>query len=258
MKRPLEAQNPDRPSPEGREPMANVAEIGEHIACGVCAMKSLCHGRGAVAVALSPVECRRALAAGETLYDARSPQANVYALRAGFVKLAVLDATGGNHIVRFLLPGDVAGLDAFAGDAHSSAAIVLEDCEVCQIPVYRLELLAEYQGRIRAHLHELLARELADAQGHAAALAGLTAAQRVAGFLIEFSRRWTVRGFSGTEFRLPMGRRELGEHLGLTMESVSRILSDFRALGCIALPRGGMKILSPAMLKRILAPVPPH
>lgn len=239
MKRPLD------PTP---------VEIGAQVACGVCAMKALCHSRGAVAGALSPVECRRGLAAGETLYDAGTPQANVYALRAGFLKLAAPDAAGGRHIVRFLLPGDVAGLDAFAGEAHSSAAIVLEDCEVCQIPVYRLELLAEYQGRLRSHLHGLLARELAEMQAHAAALAGLTATQRVAAFLLDLAARWGARGFSATEFRLPMGRRDLGEHLGLTMETVSRVLSDFRAQGMIALPRGGMKILSPAMLARTLGP----
>jgi CRP/FNR family transcriptional regulator len=191
------------------------------------------------------------LAPGEQLYAAGAPAGGVYGVRAGFIKLSAPDGVGGRHIVRFLIPGDIAGLDAFAG-SHSTEAVALADCEVCRIPAWRLEMLADYDGRSRMHLRQLLARELAESHEHAASVARLTAAQRVAQFLLSLSRRWSERGFSATAYRLPMQRREIGEHLGLTMETVSRILSDFKAKGYVNLPPHAIEIVAPESLRALL------
>ena len=225
----------------GPVPMANT-QFGGQVACGSCAVSALCHSRAVAGGAPSPVECRRRLERGEQLYGVGSPRNSLYALRAGFLKVVVPDAAG-HHIVRFLLPGDVAGLDAFAGGPHVTAAVALEECEVCVIPASRLDLLAECNPAVGKVELALLAAELAEADCHGAAMARLTAAERVARFILDLSRRWSERGFSASRFRLPMGRREIGEHLGLTMETVSRVLSDFRERGLIRLPRNEMEIV---------------
>jgi CRP/FNR family transcriptional regulator len=222
--------------------MANPADFAPQVACAVCAMGPLCHARDNHRDAQSPVEGRMRVAPGETLYRDGAPRDAIFAIRAGCMKLAVSDTGGGRHIVRFLLPGDVVGLDALAGGDRRSEAVALEHCEVCRIPCCRVEIRAENDSRTR--LRELLAAALADGHAHAAALAGLTAAQRVASFLLDMSRRWAQRGFSGTAFRLPMQRRELGEHLGMTMETVSRVLSDFQAHGWLRLTPRAVEILA--------------
>lgn len=227
-------------------------DFGPQVACAVCAMNPLCHGAGAGPGGPPPVERRRRVEAGDRLFGIGAPRSSIYALRAGFLKIVADDAGSGQHIVRFLLPGDVAGLDAFAEGIHENEAIALQDCQVCEIPAYRVEMLSQYNGRLAAHLRKLLARELADAQAQAVALSRYTAAQRVARFLLELSRRWAERGFSGVAFSLPMGRREIGDHLGLTMETVSRILSDFQARGWVALPRRGIEIRTPEKLQEML------
>jgi CRP/FNR family transcriptional regulator len=61
-----------------------------------------------------------------------------------------------------------------------------------------------------------------------------------------------VRGFSATHFRLPMGRRAIGQHLALTTETVSRVLSDFQARGLLDLPWREVRILEPAKLRELL------
>ena len=228
------------------------ARPSSQVACGACGMNPLCHPSPPTPGSPAAVECRRRLAAGEVLFAAGAPRRAVYALRAGFLKATAPDGAGGEHIVRFLLPGDVVGLDGFATGTHQSSAVALGDCEVCEIPAYRAEILSDFSSRIGAHLRALVARDLARTQEHAAALARLTAIQRVAMLLREFSRRWSERGYSGSAFRLPMGRREIGEHLGLTMETVSRILSAMRARGWIRLSRGGVEILRPAELAATL------
>jgi CRP/FNR family transcriptional regulator len=191
------------------------------------------------------------LAPGEQLYAAGAPAGGVYGVRAGFIKLSAPDGVGGRHNERFLNTGHDAGMDANAG-SHSTEAVALADCEVCRIPAWRLEMLADYDGRSRMHLRQLLARELAESHEHAASVARLTATQRVAQFLLALSRRWSERGFSATAYRLPMQRREIGEHLGLTMETVSRILSDFKAKGFVNLPPHAIEIVAPESLRALL------
>jgi len=214
-------------------------------------MSPLCNSHAVAQGACPPVECRRRFAAGERFYAAGSPRDTVYALRAGFAQVS-LDDGHGSHVVRFLLPGDAAGLDAFAGGVHRNEAVAVEDCEACVIPVSRAEALGNHGEETCSRLRAMLSAQLADADAHAAILARLTAPQRVAGFLLDLSQRWAVRGFSATHFRLPMGRRAIGQHLELTTETVSRVLSDFQARGLLDLPWREVRILEPAKLRELL------
>jgi CRP/FNR family transcriptional regulator len=231
--------------------MDNLAELRNQVACATCVMNPLCNSRAVASGAPSPVECRKRVPAGEPIYAVGASRNTFYALRAGTAQIAIDDGHG-PHVVRFLLPGDAAGLDAFAGGKHRNEARALEDCEVCVIPAYRAEVLGRYSEATCAHLRSLLSEQLADAEGHATTLARLTAPQRVAGFLLDLSRRWAERGFSATHFRLPMGRKAIGQHLALTTETVSRMLSDFHERGWIELPWREVKIMAPEKLRALL------
>jgi CRP/FNR family transcriptional regulator len=233
--------------------MANLAELGPQVACSVCALGPLCKARSDSPAERSMVECRIRLTPGERLFRMGASGDALYAVRAGFIKLEAPDGGGGQHLARFLLPGDVAGLDALANGTYATEAVSLEDTEVCRIPAWRVELLAEYHGGTRAHVRGLLARELIGARNHAVAIAHLSAARRVAGFLLDLSRRWSERGYSPAEFRLPMHRREIGDYLGLTTETVSRTLSDFRTRGWVTLPPHGVVLLAPLELAKVLS-----
>jgi CRP/FNR family transcriptional regulator len=222
---------------------------GRQVACTACAMHPLCHPLSAAEGWLAAVQTRRRLARGEKLFRAGAAQSALYAVRAGFLKACAPSGDGGRFIVRFLLPGDAAGLDAFANGVHPTEAVALEDCQVCEIPRYRAEILAEGIPSLGAQLRKLIGGELARSQDHAALLTRHAASERVERFLLDLSRRWGERGYSRTAFRLPMRRQEIGEHLGLTMETVSRILSDFQAKGWIRLSRGGVEILGGNMLR---------
>lgn len=225
------------------------AARGRQVACTACAMHPLCYPLSAAEGWLNAVQSRRRLARGERLYRAGSPQSSLYAVRAGFLKACAPGPDGGRFVVRFLLPGDAAGLDAFGSGVHPTEAVALEDCQVCEIPRQRAEILAEGIPAIGAQLRKLIGGELARSQEHASLLTRHAASDRVARFLLDLSRRWDERGYSPSAFRLPMRRQEIGEHLGLTMETVSRILSDFQARGWIRLARGGVEIVDGAGLR---------
>jgi CRP/FNR family transcriptional regulator len=233
--------------------MAKVAERGNQVACAACAMEPLCNSRAVANGAASPVECRKRYQAGDRIYAAGSPRNSIYALRAGLAQVSTAEEQG-SHVVRFLLPGDAAGLDAFAGGAHTNEAVALEDSEVCVIPAYRIEMLGRHNEATCSRLRALLSRELAESETHSGMLARLTAPQRVARFLLELSRRWADRGYSNSHFRLPMGRRAIGLHLALTTETVSRVLSDFQAKGLVELPWREVRLLDPERLRELLAP----
>lgn len=235
--------------------MANLADHGTQVACAACVMSPLCNSRAVANGAPAPVECRRRIAAGQHIYRTGGTRENVYALRAGFAEVSVDDGHG-KHVVRFLLPGDAAGLDAFADGPHASEATAVEDCEVCVIPAYRAEVLGRYSEATCARLRALLSVQLADSEAHALMLAKLTAPQRVARFLLELSRRWAARGYSDSRFRLPMGRRAIGQHLALTTETVSRVFSDFQAKGWVELPWREVRILDFEKLRDVLARAP--
>lgn len=238
----------------GNGPVAigGAVERGRQVACAVCVMQPLCDSRAVANGAPSTVEGHRRIAAGEAIYQAGAPRTSIYALRAGMAQVSVDDGRHGSHIVRFLLPGDAAGLDAFAGGVHGNSATSVEDCDVCVLPACRAGPLGKYDEATCEQLRSLLANELAEGEAHAGMLARLNARQRVARFLLELSRRWSARGFSGSHFRLPMGRRSIGAHLALTTETVSRILSDFQGQGWVELPWREVRILEPAKLQELL------
>ena len=213
------------------------------VACGSCAMHRLCHPLTGAEGWLDAVQARRRLERGQKLFRAGAPQAAIFAVRAGTLKVSAPDGAGGHFIVRFLLPGDAAGLDGLAGGVHPTEAVALEDCQVCEIPRVRAEILAEGIPTVGVVLRSLIAAQLAGSQVHSALLARHAAGERVARFLLDLSRRWDERGYSAASFRLPMLRSEIGEHLGLTMESVSRVLSDFQSRGWIRLTRGAVALL---------------
>ncbi|HUL55527.1 MAG TPA: helix-turn-helix domain-containing protein [Usitatibacter sp.] len=218
------------------------------VACAACAFAPLCRPRGRGADDPSPVEARRRVSRGQTLFAAGAPQSSIYAVRAGFLK-SVVSCDDEDHIADFLLPGDVAGLDRSASGLHASTAVALSDCELCEISTYRAEMLCDFSPRVGTHIRRLTAEQLAIAQQHALWLSCLPVRERLARFLLDLGRRWQERGYSAHAYALPMTRRDIAEHLGLTPETVSRLLSQFHERGWIRQTLRSIEILDEAALR---------
>ncbi len=201
-------------------------------ACAQCALGKLCfpHALPAAFRTLFPLvrEKRIQLARGEFLFRARDPQAGVYSVKAGFLKTCMPLPDGQSKIVGFHAMGDVMGLDGLGKGAHTTDAIALNGCEVCVIPLDKFEKLLEHPTE-STHVRQLLSREMSRVETHAAAVGTLSAKQLVAIFLLDISGRWEERGYSKNEFVLFMSRKEIGNFLGLTFETVSRTLSYFQS-----------------------------
>ncbi len=141
----------------------------------------------------------------EEIYGEDEPAEYVYQVISGAVRSYKLLSDGRRQIGAFHLPGDVFGLES--GTVHRLAAEAIIDTTVWT----------------------MTAGDLRHAEDHMLLLGRKTAMERVATFLLEMDRRLAVAGMMA----LPMCRRDIGDYLGLTLETVSRALSQLHAQGVL-------------------------
>jgi CRP/FNR family transcriptional regulator len=185
---------------------------------------------------------KRKIARGGSLYQIGDGFESLYAVRSGAFKTVSVSRQGDEKITGFHMPGELLGLDAINKGRHSYRAEALEDSEVCVIPFQRLEHLAMSIPALQHQLLRLLSSDISRDHGLMLLLGSMTAEQRVAAFLMSLSRRHERLGFSGAHFVLRMTREEIGNYLGLTLETVSRLLSRFQRDGLIAIHQRDVEV----------------
>jgi CRP/FNR family transcriptional regulator, anaerobic regulatory protein len=208
-----------------------------HVSCHDCSLARLC-----LPVSLSETEIgrlediikrNRPLHKHEYLIRAGDPVQHVYALRSGALKTYLLNPDGADQIIGFHLPSELIGLDALGVERYSSYSVALETSMICAIPVQQLEELAGHIPGLRSQLLHTLSREIHERHEYHSHTRE-SAEQRLAAFLLNLSARYSKRGLSASNFVLPMSRSDIGNYLGMTTETVSRLFSRFRDLGLIA------------------------
>jgi CRP-like cAMP-binding protein len=154
---------------------------------------------------------------------------------------------GRRQIGAFYLPGDVFGLEV--GDEHTFSAEAIVNSKVLVIKRSALVNLAARDNETARKLWTMTAGELQRVQAHILLLIK-TAQERVAGFLLEMSERVPM----GNEIDLPMSRQDIADYLGLTIETVSRTLTQLENTAAIAVPSSRRIVLrNRAALNRLNA-----
>jgi CRP/FNR family transcriptional regulator len=147
--------------------------------------------------------------------------------------------------------GDIIGLDGIGAERHVGDAVALEDTEVCVLPFHRLEDLARQVLPLQHNLYRLLSRQIGRDEHVMLLLGSMRAEERLAVFLLSLSQRYHERGYSETEFVLRLTREDIGSYLGLTLETISRLLSRFQASGLLQVQGRVLKLLDLPGLKRL-------
>ena len=186
---------------------------------------------------------RRHLTRGEALYHAAEPVRALYVVTTGSFKSRMTLEDGRDHVIGFYMEGEVLGLDAVGYGHHRMDVEALQDSEVCVVPLARLQ-----DSAAEKHVYGLIARELARGHAALAMMGALSAAERLAAFLLDLSHRRRELGLAHDDFQLPMSRHEIGNHLGLTLETVSRMFSRFQEAALIEVSHKHVRILDPAGL----------
>ncbi|HWP27060.1 MAG TPA: helix-turn-helix domain-containing protein [Xanthobacteraceae bacterium] len=170
------------------------------------------------------------------IYGENEPAEYLYKVISGAVRTYKVLADGRRQIGAFYLPGDVFGLES--GDRHSFSAEAIVDSKILVVKRSTLENLAARDNEVAHQLWALTSRELRRVQEHIMLLIK-SARERVVAFLLEMAARVP----SGDQIELPMSRQDIADYLGLTIETVSRTLSQLETSAAIELPTSRRVIL---------------
>jgi CRP/FNR family transcriptional regulator len=161
------------------------------------------------------------LSPGQVLFHEGDPVTRVFTLTRGTLKLYNLLADGRRHVSGFVYPGGFLGISM--DEEHVFSAEALEDAQLCWFPRNRFDGFVDKHVPMERELYRMAAHELASAHQQMVLLGRKTATERLATFLI------TLAGTGADSLiRLPMSRSDIADYLGLTKETVSRVLSAFR------------------------------
>ena len=176
---------------------------------------------------------------GEVLYRAGAPLRSIYAVRSGSFKSCVGLHDGRTQVTGFHTAGDVLGFDGLGNDLHTSEATALEDSEVGVVACSRLE-----EPGIQRQLRNALSRELVRNRAIMLLLRSMTGEERIATFLLDLLQRLAMRlGRPPDELHLRMTRAEIGSHLGLSLETVSRLFTRLEDKGLVAVRKRDLRML---------------
>ncbi|GGM22369.1 fumarate/nitrate reduction transcriptional regulator Fnr [Pseudomonas asuensis] len=181
----------------------------------------------------SIVKRGRPLKKGDYLFRQGDGFGSVFAVRSGALKTFSVTDNGEEQITGFHLPSELVGLSGMDTELHPVSAQALETTSVCEIPFEHLDELADQLPQLRRQLMRVMSREIRDDQQMMLLLSKKSADERIATFLVNLSARFRARGFSAQQFRLSMSRNEIGNYLGLAVETVSRVFTRFQQSGII-------------------------
>lgn len=212
------------------------------IVCADCSVrdKSLCSSLTDLElIRLNVVSRRKVVPRGTTLMWAGDESIICGNLLSGVLKITAATADGREQIVGLLYGADFVGRPR-AGELPFSIT-ALTDAELCVFPRAPFEsMLDDHLNMERLLLHRTMVA-LDDARSRMLVLARGTSEEKVAGFLLEMAGRLLADGEATLE--LPLARGQIADVLGLTIETVSRQMTNLRAAGIIALPGGRLVTL---------------
>ena len=172
--------------------------------------------------------------AGQRIHTIGQPFDMLYIVNSGFLKTVMIDELGNEQVLGFPMKGDMFGIDGIHRKYYSTETVALTNCDIVLIPFKIFAGLGRTNTELESAIYGVMSRELVREQAMVGTLGSLSAEARVARFLVFLSERFTEMGYSGSQFNLRMTRQEIGNYLGLTLETVSRTFSAFNAIGLIS------------------------
>jgi CRP/FNR family nitrogen fixation transcriptional regulator len=182
--------------------------------------------------ALERIGMKLSYARNETVFSEGDEAAFSYRVLSGAIRLCKHLADGRRLIAGFVLPGEYCGLLHL--DAHRFTAEAASDLVVIAYPQRQVEAMGKTMPSMRKRLEDFLAQRLESMQEQVVMLGRQTAKERVVSFLLNLAQRAGVKQNERAE--MAMSRQDIADHLGLTIETVCRMLSELKRARLIALP----------------------
>ncbi len=194
--------------------------------------------------------------AGESIFhqNDKSDESS-YTLRKGLIKITKSLPDGRIQIVRVLVAGDLFGFDGFAGKEYNHTATALTACEVCRLPLADLSEVRKNNPEVDSSIMSRIIKNLRQTEDMLLELGAKKASEKLASFLLTLGCS-DVHSDLNDDLnddiqwvKLPLSRSEIGSLLGLTIETVSRFISDWKRKGYIKESKGYIQIVDAEGLK---------
>ena len=181
---------------------------------------------------------------GDHLFRQGDAFHNVYLVRSGSLKTVTTNEQGLEKITGFYYANEIFGFSGMDEGRYPVSAIALESTLCSEIPFDQLELLSQQIPGLSHQLLLMMSRKIREDQQMKLLLSRLNADSRIAAFLLNISAHFRERGFSALRFRLSMSRHEIGDYLGLAVETVSRSFTRLqqKLFGALEVARGGLTV----------------
>lgn len=243
------------------EPMKVIeTQVGSTAAqgkCPSCKVRMSCFGHGADAAALEQldqaVERRLRLSAGEYLYRIGDPFKGLYGISSGCLKNTIRDDRGREQVIGFHMKGDVIGVAGIGPRAYIFDVRALQPSEVCEVQFERLEDLADRVPALRGNIMKIFGRYRNRDARTQSLRRNVSAEARVAGFLLDFSRRSDALGQDPASFNLPMSREDIASYLGLTSRALGKAFTQLDECGIARASVKAIKVSSIEGLQSLAA-----
>lgn len=199
--------------------------------------------------ALDRFSARARFAKNETVFSEGDHAGHAYKIVSGMVRLCKHTRDGRRQIADFLLPGAIFGL-IDRGEYGFSAEAVTDVLLMCY-PRSQIDRLSATKAGFIDHIFAALTEQFMTMQRHLVVLGCQSAKERVASFLVLLADR--SRAEAGDRIDLPMGRQDIASHLGLTIETVCRAITELKREGAVIVPSLNQIILKDLQALRTLA-----
>jgi CRP/FNR family transcriptional regulator len=224
------------------------------VSCNNCNLDAICLPRGLSQQETedlnSVVKNNSILQRGEYIYRQGDPFKGIVAIKSGTAKQTTSDPDGNEHILDILLPGELAGFDGLNKDKYNCSVVALEQMTFCELPSKNFDTLCQNAPTITREFFKHCSQCINELQNKMI-LSKRPADEKLALFLINLSERLNKLGFSSMSFTLPLTRQELGNHLSMTLETVSRMLQQLQNKGFIKVQRKYIEIKDFDSLKKL-------
>lgn len=229
--------------------------------CQQCALRSRCLPNHLESIDVSRfdaiVQRARPLRLGAHCFNAGEPFNSIYVVRQGAIKTYTMTEEGEEQVTGFYLAGDCFGFDGIHTQRHTNSAKALERTHLCEIPFEQFEHLCADIPHLQHYAFQLASHQIVLEQKRMQLMGKRAAEARLAYLLLEFVQR-VHHGDSEGETLLPMTRYDIANYLGLSVETVSRILSRFHSEGIIELHGRRVEIVSVERLRKYAHEENPH
>ena len=218
-------------------PTGKLTYLPEGHPCESCPVRpiTICRGLDAPTLAgMRSLGTMQRLQPEQSVFHEGDPAKRVFMVTRGALKLYTLLADGRRQITGFMFPGDFLGVSV--DEEYAFTVEALDESELWWFSRDAFDRFIGEHPQVERELYRLAAHELAEAQRQMVLLGRKAAAERLASFFLSvLERAERASGEVETSFDLPMTRIDIADYLGLTKETVSRMLAHLRSRGLIRL-----------------------